>query len=1096
MGFVAGALRFAGAQSSVTGAITGVVTDQSGAVIVGAKVRVVNPANNAESSTTTDGSGRFLAGLLQPSMYNVEVSASGFGTYKHAAVIVEVGRSTPLDVTLKPATAESIVTTTAEAPVVETTRSDFSTNINRETMESSPVNVRRWSTFALTTPGAAADGTFGLTSFRGISGLLNNNTVDGADNNQAFFSEEKGRSRISYSISEDSIQEFQVNTADYSAQYGRAAGAVINAVTKSGTNSFHGTAYWYYRDSDFGATNPFFLEPQTVNGVTQSVPVNPPDKRHQFGGSFGGALIKDKLFYFFSADQQLRNFPGVATPTNPTAFFSPLGNSVSTCPNGVNSAGTNEVACLNAVGISQAQGNAVLTGFLTTLTGTVPRTGDELVLFPKIDWNVTPKNRASFQYNRMRWSSPAGIQTAAVVNRGIESFGDDFVKADTGIARLTTTLTPTLINEALFNYGRDFEFEFGQPSIPGEPVSQQGVSPQITISGAAGFVFGKPNFLDRPDYPDERRIQVADTLSWSHGKHLLKFGADINRVNDVFNNLFLGAGAYSYANRVAFIEDYVSGTTGHTAFCGTSSTPQPCYSNFQQGLGPSAFEFHTWDIGAFANDEWRIAPRLTLTLGMRWEYEKMPPPQIPNPALPLTSQFPSDKGDFGPRVGFAIDLGGSQHKTVLRGGYGVYFGRIINSTISNAIVDTSVISGGTTAISGGVPRITGGTFLSQSSVLYLPSTLGAPLYPNVAVFPSTGATTAAINPPNVIEFAPATKLPLVHEYDLAFEREIANNTAVSLSYIGSQGRRLPLFIDTNLALPTSTVTYKVSGGPLNGQSFTLPLFTARINPNFAAITNISDIGTSQYNGIVAGVNRRMSHGLQVQASYTYSHASDLGQSSTTFTATNNVANPYALFLEQGRSIFDVRHRVVGSAIWQPPFFHSKSGVERVLLDGFSFSPVVSAASGAPYSGFVSGNAPSCTASLLTSCVPTGVFPAGVPACISCGGIIASGGSARPPFVPRDTFTMPNTLEVDLRASKKFWYKERASFELIADVFNILNRVNPTQISGGLVNSTASQYVISGTTLTYQPTFGSVTNTSSTLGGPGQRQIQIGARLNW
>ena len=206
-----------------------------------------------------------------------------------------------------------------------------------------------------------------------------------------------------------------------------------------------------------------------------------------------------------------------------------------------------------------------------TLTGTVARKGDELILFPKIDWNVTPKNHASFEYNRMRWSSPAGIQTAAVVNRGIESFGDDFVKDDTGIARLTSNLSPTLVNEGRFNYGRDFEFETGQPSIAGEPISGQGVSPQITISGASGFVFGKPNFLDRPAYPDERRTQVADTLSWSRGRHLLKFGADINHVDDVLNNLFLGAGAYSYSTRVDFITDYtayITNPAGPAKLCG------------------------------------------------------------------------------------------------------------------------------------------------------------------------------------------------------------------------------------------------------------------------------------------------------------------------------------------------------------------------------------------------------------------------------------------------------------------------------------------------------------------------------------------------
>ncbi|MFI5110274.1 MAG: carboxypeptidase regulatory-like domain-containing protein, partial [Terriglobales bacterium] len=263
----AGVVQFARAQSSVSGAIAGTVTDQSGAVVVGAKVKAVNIANDASASATTNGSGWFLVGLLQPGTYSVEIGAQGFGTQKHDAVVVEVGRSTPLDAVLKPGTVTSVVVTTAEAPVVETDRSEFSTNINQETMENSPVNVRRWSTFALSTPGASPDGTFGLTSFRGISGLLNNNTVDGTDNNQAFFSEEKGRSRISYSISEDSVQEFQVNTSDYSAEYGRAAGGVINAVTKSGTNQYHGTAYWYYRDSDLGALNPFYTE-TFPNGTT------------------------------------------------------------------------------------------------------------------------------------------------------------------------------------------------------------------------------------------------------------------------------------------------------------------------------------------------------------------------------------------------------------------------------------------------------------------------------------------------------------------------------------------------------------------------------------------------------------------------------------------------------------------------------------------------------------------------------------------------------------------------------------------------------------------------------------------------------------
>jgi outer membrane receptor protein involved in Fe transport len=1039
------------ARAQAVGAIVGAVTDQTGAVIVGAKVNAVNLGTNAQSSTQTDGVGRYVIDHLNPGVYSLEITAAGFGSFKHSHVIVEVGRSTSIEATLKPAATESTVTTTAEAPVVQTDRSDFSTNINAATMDNSAVNARRWSTFALGTPGASPDGTFGLISFRGISGLLNNNTVDGGDNNQAFFAEEKGRTRISYSISSAAIQEFQVNTSNYSAEYGRAAGGVVNAVTKSGTNSLHGEAFWYYRDSDIGATNPFTTQTILVNGVNTVVPIKPPDRRHQFGGSIGGPIFKDKLFFFFNADQQLRNFPGVAAPSNPGAFFAPLSSS--------------EVSTLTSRGITAAQGNAVLTGFLNTLTGNVPRKGDELLLFPKLDWNINEKNHASVEYNRMRWSSPAGIQTAAVVFRGVESFGDDFVKIDTLVARLSSTLSPRMVNEFRFSYGRDFEYETSQPSIAGEPVSQFGVSPQISIFGASGFTFGKPNFLDRAAYPDERSVQFADTLSVSRGRHLFKFGADIRHTDDLLDNLFQNAGVYNYNNRVDYISDYIAFTTSHAPFCAGTG----CYSSFNQAFGPSAFEFATWDVGFFANDDWRVSPRLTLTLGLRYDYQKFPSPQVPNTNLPASSQFPSDTLNFGPRVGLAWNITGDG-KTVLRGGYGITYGRVINSTISNAITNT------------------GNTAGQLQFTFSSPTAANAPVYPNVV--PTAPPPSAA--PPDVVVFAPDTQIPMVHEFDVVFEREIARNTAVSVSYLGSLGRHLPLFIDTNLPAPASTITYKVLGGPSDQQMFTMPLFTGSrpnvgVTASFGRITNISDIVSSRYNALAFQFTRRMTHGLQVQAQYTYSHAHDNGQSSQTFTSPNNVFNPYDLGLEEGRSNFDVRNHFAASAIWQPEIVHSDSKVMKLLANGFTFSPTFSASSGFPYTGFVSGNAP--LGGIST-------------------GIIRAGGTARVPFEPRNGFQSPGSFNIDFRVGKKFAITERASFELLTDFFNLLNRVNPTSLNG-IQGGSGSEYgtttctaaitgcgTYTGPALQYQSSFGTINNTSSSLGGPGQRQIQIGARLTW
>src|ERR1043166_5927257 len=242
------------AQSTTQGAIGGQVSDPMEASVPGATVTVRNVATNATAEATTDGNGRFLVPTLQPGVYAVQVALSGFSTFQRDNVIVEVGRATNVDVRLAVAGQTETVEVTAQAPVINTEQSDFSTNINQVQINFLPTNTRRWSTFALMTPGAAPDGNFGLVSFRGISGLLNNNTVDGGDNTQAFFAEERGRTRLAYSVSADAVREFQVSTSNYSAEQGRAAGGAVNAVTKSGTNQLHGSGFYFIRDNDWAST--------------------------------------------------------------------------------------------------------------------------------------------------------------------------------------------------------------------------------------------------------------------------------------------------------------------------------------------------------------------------------------------------------------------------------------------------------------------------------------------------------------------------------------------------------------------------------------------------------------------------------------------------------------------------------------------------------------------------------------------------------------------------------------------------------------------------------------------------------------------------
>ena len=1029
------------AQSTTEGAVGGTVYDQHGAVVPNATVVAHNNGTNAEQTATTNSSGYFRITGLAPATYTVTMTASGFAGYKAESVVVELGRVTELSPKLGVAGTTQQVDVSGEAPEVNTTSPDFAPTLNQVAIQNLPINGGRWSNFALLTPGVNNDlNGFGLVSFRGISTLLNNNTIDGADNNQAFFSEERGRTRAGYSTAKVAVQEFQVNTSDYSAEYGRAAGGVVNTVTKSGTNQFHGDGYFLDRDSAWSSVNPYTtITRQTSPGVFRSTPFLPLDIRKIWGFGVGGPIIKDKLFFYVAYDNYGRNFPGTAVATSPSAFFA--------------TPSTATIATLaGRLGVSPAQAQTDYTNGLNgllTMLGPVPRTGNQNIVFPKIDWVINPKNTFSGSVNRMRWSSPAGIQTQSSNTFGIASFGNDYVKDTWVIGKLSSIITNNITNEARYQWGQDFEYENNQTPTPYEQntlvsppgyTNPLGLPPQVSITN--GFTFGVPSFLERPAYPNEVRNQFADVVSWTKGKHTFKFGADYSHINDDTKNLRFQYGAYSYSSLLNYFSDLYKPDA-----CVSKGIGVPCYSSYQQAFGPLGAQFNTNDMAFFGEDSFKLNPRLTLNLGLRYEYEMLPSPTLVNPLAPQTANRPADKNNWGPRVGFAYDVFGDG-TTAIRGGWGIYYGRIINSTIYNALLNTGAAG-------------------SQLSYFYT-ATQGGAVFPQI-FNPST--LPSGTVKPSIVYFNNNFQNPQIEQVDLIFERQLGWNTTLSLSYLGSFGRELPNFVDTNLGTPT-TITYNVIDpnhkGPITASTLSELLYTTRPNTSFGSMTSIFSGVNSNYNAFAIQLNHNMSHNVQFGANYTWAHALDFGQNESTFTDTNDLLNPSCLQCEYGNSSFDVRQRFTVNAVLDSPW--KVKGWAGYLANGWELAPIFQAQTGLPYS-------------LLTSGTPTGGLGSS---------INGSGGANRLLETGRNTYRYPNTYVVDMRLSKSFQITERVNLQFLAESFNLANHLNVTGINntGYIIGSVAGV-----PTLTFNAPFGTVTNANSNF-AYSTRQVQIGAKLRF
>jgi outer membrane receptor protein involved in Fe transport len=1026
------------AQLAGSATITGTVRDPSGSSVPGASVTIHNTDTGIDRKIDTNEAGLYVAPFLPPGPYEVRAAKEGFSAVVRKDLRLQVGQTLTIDFPLTLQTTQAEVTVVGLASVVDTEKTEQSQVISENQVINLPIAGRRWDSFALLTPNVTTDGGSGLVSYRGISGLYNQNSVDGANNNQAFFSEARGRALSgAYVYSMDSIKEYQVSSSNYSAELGQAAGGVVNAVTKSGSNDFHGDLFYYLRYPTFNALDSY----NKSQGIyTQAI-----HQQQQFGGSFGGPILKDKLFFFLTYDGSRKVNP--VSYTSSSRFPLP-------CPSQVTAA-----QCTSA------------NNFLASQIGAYPRATNQDVGFGKLDYQLSPRNHVSAAFDTMDYRAPNAYSTAPTYNNlSVTANGTNRTEERIFVANWDSTISNTAINNLRFQWGRDLEVTGA--NAPG---------PSIGI--ASVMTYGMPNALPRPAFPDEHRLQFSDTLSWTHGRHTIKTGVDVNAIHELLINLYQGGGLYNYSGSAATaFSNWVLDVYGINTGDGLTGRH---FSTFAQVTDPitgvGKDDFYNNDVAGFFEDTWRANSRLTLNLGVRYDLQLVPQPPKPNTATPLTTYYSStintDQNNFAPRLGAAWQI---SQGTVLRAGYGMFYAKTSNSTYYAIRVENGVY---------------------QQTFNCTPTSCPALSFPNV-IFPAPGPTLAApfagALTPQVTTFAPpsATQLthgltpdfvnPLVHEGEVALERQLPGGLSVSGSYVFSRGLRLPMFIDSNLQPSTGTKSFDVlNSNGTTAQTYTYPFYTKRVDPTGVVLGGFSDVN-SWYNSLVLTLRRPTRHGLEFLVNYTLSKSLDGGQvmgQYGTFYGTDSPVDPMNRKLEWALSDLDQRQRFVASAVWMPTVHNISNVPLRFLMNDWAFSTIVTVATGQPVTPNISG-------------FPSGGVDGGL-----TGGVVSnSGGSigGRAPWIARNLYTGPGYNNVDFRIGRQFRLTERFRLQLLGEAFNLFNHTNIAS-----VNTTAWNYAAAGSSFCaghangcLSPNAPFFAPTSSSNGLWGSRQLQISGRITF
>ncbi|HEX2713175.1 MAG TPA: carboxypeptidase regulatory-like domain-containing protein [Candidatus Acidoferrales bacterium] len=808
-----------------TGTIQGEVVDEKGGSVPDATVEIRNLDTNFSRTQTTGSDGRFAFLAVASGRYKVTISKAGFATVVQENVSLTVGQSLTLPVTMKvSAVAEQVIVTAT--PTVEVAKTESSTTLNQLTVSETPVLGRKFEDLLTLTPGVSiVQGPDGdEINFNGQRGIFNNISLDGGDYNNGFFGEQLGGQRAAIDITMEAVKEFQVVASGASAEFGRTAGGVINVITKSGTNEFHGSGFGFFR----------------TEGLSSNTSDGKPLKdfsRQQFGGTFGGPILRDKAFFFGSAEsirEKLTRDNLSAPIGTPCAIPNPVFNSNITDAQISASADCQRLTLINflksgPLNLNQNEGLAI--------THPIRNTS----VLGRLDWLLTPSNQFSASYN-FDYSKNEN-QTFDVPTYGNSANGTEGPSHIHVInANVVTTLAATKLNEAHFTYQRE---------LRPRAATTSSVPADTAMGFATTFRFGAPFFLE-PNI-DELiwRTQVRDNFSLVLGTHTFKVGGEwIHTINDqTFRGFFTGR--YIFDSVVDFLHYATPGAPGS----GFGPTSPGLIFYLQDGVptgisnvpAPGASDIKNNDFALFIQDKWQMFPSFTFNYGLRWEAQKFPslvlPPNqtaygifLSNPAFPSNGTEHSQWKEFQPRVGFAWDIL-NNHKSVLRASYGIYYAR------QNMLSEVGSIT----------------TNGAQQRTIFFASSPGStgPTWPNA--FPANASNPSCPGPPvnpfpcftGVRVFSKDYANPRIYATNVSFEQELFPSWAAYVDFSMNKGVHLTRFFDVN-------------GNGAAG----IPAGT--FSPDLGSVFVAESLGKSLYRGVTFGVRKRFSQRFQMEANYVYS----------------------------------------------------------------------------------------------------------------------------------------------------------------------------------------------------------------------------------